>query len=94
VLPYLKKAENWQGEASKPHGSGGFLTTAPMSERPAACQAIIAAVTTGNAEVREWAAAGTCDRRYCAVPMAVATVERKIQAVSCAGTLLASYPAK
>ena len=36
VLPYFKKAENWQGEASEPHGSGGFLTTSPMSERPAA----------------------------------------------------------
>jgi len=43
VLPYFKKAENWQGEASEPHGSGGFLTTSPMSERPAACHAIIAA---------------------------------------------------
>jgi choline dehydrogenase len=41
VLPYFKKAENWQGAASEPHGSGGFLTTSPMSERPAACQAII-----------------------------------------------------
>ncbi len=43
VLPYFKKAENWQGEASEPHGKGGFLTTSPMSERPAACQAIITA---------------------------------------------------
>ncbi|HTV44735.1 MAG TPA: GMC family oxidoreductase N-terminal domain-containing protein [Stellaceae bacterium] len=41
VLPYFKKAERWQGEASEPHGTGGFLTTSPMSERPAACQAII-----------------------------------------------------
>ena len=41
VLPYFKKAENWQGEASEPHGADGFLTTSPMSERPAACQAII-----------------------------------------------------
>ena len=41
VLPYFKKAENWQGEASDLHGKGGFLTTSPMSERPAACQAII-----------------------------------------------------
>ncbi|MFZ3237335.1 MAG: GMC family oxidoreductase N-terminal domain-containing protein [Stellaceae bacterium] len=41
VLPYFKKAENWQGEAGEPHGSDGFLTTSPMSERPAACQAII-----------------------------------------------------
>ena len=43
VLPYFKRAENWQGEASEPHGKGGFLTTSPISERPAACQAIIEA---------------------------------------------------
>jgi choline dehydrogenase len=43
VLHYFKRGENWQGEASEPHGSGGFLTTSPMSERPAACRAIIAA---------------------------------------------------
>jgi choline dehydrogenase len=43
VLPYFKKAENWQGEAGEAHGSGGFLTTSPISEWPAACQAIIAA---------------------------------------------------
>ena len=36
VLPYFKKAENWQGETSEMHGTGGFLTTSPMSERPAA----------------------------------------------------------
>ncbi len=41
VLPYFKQAENWQGEASELHGKGGFLTTSPMSERPAICQAII-----------------------------------------------------
>jgi choline dehydrogenase len=41
VLPYFKQAENWQGEESELHGKGGFLTTSPMSERPAACQAII-----------------------------------------------------
>jgi choline dehydrogenase len=41
VLPYFKRAENWQGEASELHGYGGFLTTSPMSERPPACQAII-----------------------------------------------------
>ena len=41
VLPYFKQAENWQGEASDLHGKGGFLTTSPISERPAACQVII-----------------------------------------------------
>jgi choline dehydrogenase len=41
VLPYFKQAENWQGEAAEIHGKGGFLTTSPMTERPAVCQAII-----------------------------------------------------
>jgi choline dehydrogenase len=41
VFPYFKKAENWQGEASEPHGDDGFLLTSPMTEQPAACQAII-----------------------------------------------------
>jgi choline dehydrogenase len=52
VLPYFKRAENWQGEASEPHGSGGFLTTSPMSERPAACRAIIAAAQELGLEYR------------------------------------------
>jgi choline dehydrogenase len=52
VLPYFKMAENWQGEASEPHGNGGFLTTSPMSERPAACQAIIAAAQELGLEYR------------------------------------------
>src|SRR6202030_3360281 len=41
VLPFFKQAERWQGEDSELHGRGGFLTTSPMSERPAVCQAII-----------------------------------------------------
>jgi len=52
VLPYFKKAENWQGEASEPHGSDAFLTTSPMSERPAACRAIIAAAEELGLEYR------------------------------------------
>jgi choline dehydrogenase len=52
VLPYFKKAENWQGEASELHGKSGFLTTSPMSERPAACQAIIAAAQELGLEYR------------------------------------------
>ncbi len=52
VLPYFKEAENWQGEASELHGSGGFLTTSPMSERPAACQAIIEAAQELGLEYR------------------------------------------
>jgi choline dehydrogenase len=52
VLPYFKKAEDWQGEASEPHGSGGFLTTSPMSERPAVCRAIIEAAQELGLEYR------------------------------------------
>jgi len=52
VLPYFKRAENWQGEASELHGNGGFLTTSPMTERPAACQAIIEAAQELGLEYR------------------------------------------
>ena len=52
VLPYFKRAENWQGEASDLHGTGGFLTTSPMSERPAVCQAIIDAAAELGVEYR------------------------------------------
>ena len=52
VLPYFKQAENWQGETSELHGNGGFLTTSPMSERPAACQAIIDAAQELGLEYR------------------------------------------
>jgi choline dehydrogenase len=52
VLPYFRTAENWQGEASELHGKGGFLTTSPMSERPAACQAIIEAAQEIGLEYR------------------------------------------
>ena len=52
VLPYFKKAENWQGEAAEPHGTGGYLTTSPMSERPAACRAIIDAALELGLEYR------------------------------------------
>jgi choline dehydrogenase len=52
VLPYFKLAEDWQGEPNEPHGKGGFLTTSPMSERPAACRAIIAAAQQIGIEYR------------------------------------------
>jgi choline dehydrogenase-like flavoprotein len=52
VLPYFKRAENWQGEASDLHGKDGFLTTSPMSERPAVCQAIIDAAAELGVEYR------------------------------------------
>jgi choline dehydrogenase len=52
VLPYFKAAEDWQGEPNELHGRGGFLTTSPMSERPAACRAIIAAAEQLGLEYR------------------------------------------
>jgi choline dehydrogenase-like flavoprotein len=52
VLPYFKQAERWQGEASELHGTDGFLTTSPMSERPAICQAIIDAAIELGLEYR------------------------------------------
>jgi choline dehydrogenase len=52
VLPFFKQAERWQGEDSELHGRGGFLTTSPMSERPAVCQAIIDAASELGVEYR------------------------------------------
>jgi choline dehydrogenase len=52
VLPYFKMAEDWQGEPDEMHGKGGFLTTSPMSERPAACRAIIEAAQQIGLEYR------------------------------------------
>jgi choline dehydrogenase len=52
VLPYFKQAERWQGEAGEWHGTGGFLTTSPMTEQPAVCQAIIEAAQELGLEYR------------------------------------------
>ncbi len=53
VLPYFNKAENWQGEANGHHGTGGPLTTSPMAERPALCQAVVAAGRELGLEYRD-----------------------------------------
>jgi choline dehydrogenase len=52
VLPYFKQAERWQGETADIHGTGGFLTTSPMTEKPAVCQAIIEAAQELGLEYR------------------------------------------
>ena len=52
VLPFFKRAENWTGEAAEIHGNEGRLTTSPMTERPAACQAIIDAAQELGVEYR------------------------------------------
>src|SRR4029077_6134660 len=46
------QAENWQGEEADIHGKGGYLTTSPMSEQPAVCQAIIEAAGELGVEYR------------------------------------------
>jgi choline dehydrogenase len=52
ALPYFRKAENWEGEATELRGKGGPLHTARM-ERPALCAAAIEAGTEIGLEYRE-----------------------------------------
>jgi choline dehydrogenase len=52
VLPFFKQAENWTGDTHEIHGTGGHLTTSPMGEHPAACEAIIAAAQELGLEFR------------------------------------------
>ncbi|HVH76193.1 MAG TPA: GMC family oxidoreductase N-terminal domain-containing protein [Stellaceae bacterium] len=43
VLPYFKKAENWEGEANEWRGKGGPLSTSAMVEIPELCRAAVEA---------------------------------------------------
>jgi choline dehydrogenase len=52
VLPFFKQAERWTGEEAEIHGTGGHLTTSPMTEQPEACHAIIAAAQELGLEYR------------------------------------------
>ncbi len=52
VLPFFKRAEKWTGEDAEIHGTGGHLTTSPMTEQPEACHAIIAAAQELGLEFR------------------------------------------
>jgi choline dehydrogenase-like flavoprotein len=52
VLPYFKKAENWEGEATDLRGKGGPLFTAKM-ERPPLCATAIEAGREIGLEYRE-----------------------------------------
>src|SRR5439155_772287 len=61
VLPFFKQAERWQGEDSELHGKGGFLTTSPMSERPAVCQVILAAGAVGSPHLLQLSGVGNPD---------------------------------
>jgi choline dehydrogenase len=52
VLPYFRKAENWEGEATELRGKGGPLFTAKM-ERPPLCAAAVEAGRQIGLEYRE-----------------------------------------
>jgi choline dehydrogenase len=43
VLPFFKKAEDWEGEADAFHGKGGPLLTSWIADKPALCQTMIEA---------------------------------------------------
>ena len=43
VLPYFRKAENWEGEASAVHAKGGPLSTSRTRDQPVLCQAAVEA---------------------------------------------------
>ena len=52
VLPFFRRAEKWTGDDAEIHGTGGHLTTSPMTEQPEACHAIIAAAQELGLEYR------------------------------------------
>src|SRR6266446_1674335 len=43
VLPFFKKAEDWEGEGDEFHGKGGPLLTSRTADKPALCQTMIEA---------------------------------------------------
>jgi choline dehydrogenase len=53
VLPYFKKAENWEGEAGEVHGKDGPLFTSRMDRSSPLCAAVIAAGREIGLEYRE-----------------------------------------
>ena len=53
VLPYFKKAENWEGEANEWRGKGGPLFTSRMTDIPPLCRAAIEAGKEIGLEYRE-----------------------------------------
>jgi choline dehydrogenase len=52
VLPYFRKAENWEGEANEYHGKGGPLFTSRM-DTPPLCQVVIEAGKQIGLEYRD-----------------------------------------
>ena len=53
VLPYFKKAENWEGEATEIRGKGGPLHTSRMERSSPLCAAVIEAGREIGLEYRE-----------------------------------------
>ena len=53
VLPYFKKAENWEGEENEWRGKGGPLFTSRMTDIPPLCRAAIEAGKEIGLEYRE-----------------------------------------
>ena len=53
VLPYFKRAENWEGGADDFHGTGGPLLTSRTSDKPELCQKMIDAGTEIGLEYHE-----------------------------------------
>jgi choline dehydrogenase len=53
VLPYFKRAENWEGGEDEFHGTGGPLLTSRTSDQPALCQKLIEAGTEIGLEYHE-----------------------------------------
>jgi choline dehydrogenase len=53
VLPYFRKAENWEGEEDEWRGKGGPLSTSRMADIPPLCQAVVAAGREIGLEYRE-----------------------------------------
>src|ERR1700757_2551019 len=53
VLPYFKKAEDWEGGADEFHGQGGPLLTSRTADQPLLCQKLIQAGTEIGLEYHE-----------------------------------------
>jgi choline dehydrogenase len=53
VLPYFKRAENWEGGEDEFHGTGGPLLTSRTSDKPELCQKLIEAGTEIGLEYHE-----------------------------------------
>jgi choline dehydrogenase len=53
VLPYFRRAENWEGEENTWRGKGGPLRTSRMADMPPLCQAVVAAGREVGLEYRD-----------------------------------------